>query len=342
LALYCLFARKIKALLTRYKQIVNYILGPILFIVLSYSIYQQLQAQPNLKETWRTLLNHNGKQQPLLLIGLLFLWVFNWVIEIFKWNFLSQKIEPTSFWQSTKAVLVGQAFAFNTFNNLGEALGRALCLQPKNRVIGGFTSVIGTLSIVLITILLGCVSSLFLSEIFPRNTIVSLGFSKHLYYIYISIALIVAAISFYWYYNINTMPMWLKKLAFGKANATKVINTLTLSKKDLTFLLLFSLIRFVVYNIQFVLTLKFLGIEALLIHITLVSFALFYVILIIPSIAFTELAVRGQISLYIIGLVSNNAVAIVSATTIFWLLNKVVPAMFGTLLAIKLRLYNTK
>lgn len=329
-------------MLTRYKQIVNYILGPILFLILSYSIYQQLQAQPNLKEAWKILLNYKGSQQLLLLFCILCLWMFNWAVEIYKWKFLAKKVEPTNFWQSSKAVLIGQAFAFNTFNNLGEALGRALCLQPKNRVVGGFASVVGTLSIILITILVGCLSSLLLSEIFPKSTIVSLGFSRLLYYIYISVALFVAAFSFYWYYNINTMPLWLKKIAFGKVNATESVNALILSKKDLTFLLLFSLIRFVVYNIQFVITLKFLGIQASFIHITLVSFALFYVILIVPSIAFTELAVRGQISLYIIGLVSNNAVAIVSATTIFWLLNKVIPAMFGTLLAIKLKLYNTK
>lgn len=334
--------RKIIELGVRYKQILNYILGPILFLLLSYNIYNQIKAQPNLQEAWESLLVQFHKKQISICLFILLFWILNWCIEILKWQFLVKKIEPSSFYKSAKAVLVGQSFAFNSVNNMGEAFGRAICLKSENRMVGAFASVIGTSGLILITFCLGWLGSICLSIMYPTNTIISFGLPKIYYWLFMAATLVGFYFGFKWYYNFNKMPEWLKKITLKFSNEASINMAAPYTKKDLTFLLVFSLVRFVVYSIQFIITLKLFAININLLPSISITFALFASLLALPSIAFTELAIRGQLSLYFFSLVTPNAIGIVFGSVIFWIINKVVPAMFGTILALSLKIYKTK
>lgn len=334
--------RKSIVLPTRYKQLINYILGPILFLVLSYSIYQQIISQPNLALAWKNLIVNFNSTQIWLVVLFFLLWVLNWWIEIVKWNFITQRIEPNSFLESTKAVLLGQSFAFNSFNNFGEALGRSLCLKPENRAVGGYASIVSTISMILVTLFLGSISGIGLHFLYPKSKIITLGMSGQLYLSLTGVFLLGLFWCFKWYYNLKQMPNWVKRIAFGKKNDTNTQNYFIFSKKFLTFLLLYSLARCVVYSIQFVLTLKLFAINTNLLHTVLLTFALFSLLLIIPSLAFTELAIRGQLSLFLFNLITVNSLGVLFCSAIFWLINKVVPAIFGTVLALTLKIYKSK
>lgn len=63
----------------------------------------------------------------------------------------------------------------------------------------------------------------------------------------------------------------------------------------------------------------------------------FWVMAVVPSLALTELGVRGAVSLYIFGQYSSNSVGILAATTAMWVMNIVVPAILGSILIIRMK-----
>ncbi|MAJ89900.1 MAG: hypothetical protein CMD08_01295, partial [Flavobacteriales bacterium] len=60
---------------------------------------------------------------------------------------------------------------------------------------------------------------------------------------------------------------------------------------------------------------------------------------IIPTIAITEIGVRGSVALFFFGLVSNNVVGILSATFVMWIINLVFPALIGMIFIFSLKFF---
>ncbi|MBL0343488.1 MAG: hypothetical protein IPP71_23095 [Bacteroidetes bacterium] len=60
--------------------------------------------------------------------------------------------------------------------------------------------------------------------------------------------------------------------------------------------------------------------------------ALIYLVMaVVPSIALSELTVRGSVALYFLSPLTGNSAGIIAATTFLWFLNLIIPAIFGAL-----------
>ena len=64
-----------------------------------------------------------------------------------------------------------------------------------------------------------------------------------------------------------------------------------------------------------------------------------FVISIIPTIAISEIGVRGSVAVYLFGLISANALGILSATFVLWLINLLIPAIIGTFFVFTLNFF---
>jgi len=76
---------------------VNYIVGPLLFIILSISIYLKVKHQSSLQDVKQMF---DGAVSPnnIALMAILFLLMLvNWGIEARKWQILVNRIEPVIF-----------------------------------------------------------------------------------------------------------------------------------------------------------------------------------------------------------------------------------------------------
>jgi len=62
----------------------------------------------------------------------------------------------------------------------------------------------------------------------------------------------------------------------------------------------------------------------------------------VPTIAIAELGVRGKVSIFFLGLLSSNTVAIVAATVGIWLINLVIPAVLGSVLLLGVKIFKEK
>ncbi len=87
-------------------------IGPLVFCLLAWSIYHQLQRQPNWKASFlhiRHALAGPGIWKLWLAILLM---LVNWGIEARKWQVVIHRIQPISFIQSWKAIFTGTTMAF--------------------------------------------------------------------------------------------------------------------------------------------------------------------------------------------------------------------------------------
>ena len=73
----------------------------------------------------------------------------------------------------------------------------------------------------------------------------------------------------------------------------------------------------------------------------------FFLVTVVPTIALTELGVRGTVALYLFGLYFSKKgvyageynIAVVSASTLLWIINLAIPAIAGTFFVFRLKFF---
>jgi hypothetical protein len=113
------------------------------------------------------------------------------------------------------------------------------------------------------------------------------------------------------------------------------------SKEQLTILGI-SLVRFAVFTAQYLVLLRWMNVAVPLVDGFFLSALFFWTIAVVPSIALAELGIRGQAGLFLFGKYSSNAVGILSATIGIWCINLIVPAIVGSLLLLRMRIFRVK
>src|SRR5688572_25484324 len=86
---------------------INSFFGPLLFIWVSYSVYQQIRQQSDLEKSWQQIRESFNTSMIANLFGVFILMLVNWSVETFKWKLAVAKIQQVSFFTAFKAVLSG-------------------------------------------------------------------------------------------------------------------------------------------------------------------------------------------------------------------------------------------
>ena len=95
----------------------------------------------------------------------IFLMFVNWGIEAIKWQLLIKHIQQFSFFRSFKSVLSGCSVTMLTPNRVGEYGGRILYVKEDNRIKAISLTIVGSISQLLVTMIMGCFG-LFFFKIF--------------------------------------------------------------------------------------------------------------------------------------------------------------------------------
>lgn len=270
------------------------------------------------------------------------LMILNWGLEAKKWQLLASKVQPISYWSAYKAILSGQAFALNTINRSGDFLGRILYLEEGNRLRAVGLSLIGSMSQILVTFSIGFISLAVLRFTLLDNQALLPGLSVF-WLDALLIGLVPGILLFgVLYFNVALFIKWMEQIPFIRKYQFFIEKMETMHYKDLTRILLLSLLRYVVFVVQYVVLLKLFGVAASWqILICLVS-VLFMLMAMIPTIALAELGIRGKLSLELFGLVTTQQLSILAASAGIWIVNLIVPAMLGTIFLLGLRLFKQK
>jgi hypothetical protein len=242
--------------------------------------------------------------------------------------------------RALKAVLAGVAFAINTPNRIGEYGGRVLYLPEGKRLQSVSLTIIGSYSQLMITLLAGTTGMWLL---YSGSLVVHLPESWGTYVLWMRILCIllttITLLLLLVYLRISWMVRLIERLPgvekWGKA--LFVIDHLPVT--ILLRVLGWSLLRYIVFLFQYILLLQCFGVT----HDSwtaswLVSIQ-FVVLAIIPTIALAEVGIRGKLALELFGWISANQVGIISAAVSLWLVNLVMPALIGSLLIMRIKIF---
>lgn len=289
----------------------NYI-GLLLFIICGILIYRTLIHQPNLENYGKELVVQFSQISLLAWFYLILLMLLNLSIESIKWKLVVDIDTPINWSQAFKSVFVGQAFAFYTPNRLGDYIGRSIMLQSIDTKLLLAKTAWVSYAQMLITIIIGAIAF----KLQPR-------FEAHLAWI---IPIIAIVSTFFYFIKIQFPNKW---NYFNKYQIQNIVKIKLLS---------LSLLRYAVFIIEYAWVANILGLSIPLYDLIIGLAIMFISLSILPTFSYTEWVVRGQMILFVFSIWTQNSLLLIALSTLIWLVNLVLPAIFGAFLLLGFKL----
>ena len=312
------------------KIFINYFLGPLLFLWLSYSIYKEIKQQPNLSEKWSQIQNSFGGPMFWSIVGVFMLMILNWGIETVKWKISISKIQKINFFKAFKAVLSGVSFSVTTPNRMGEYLGRILYMNEGNRLKAISITVVGSISQLIITLLMGFLGLMILLPKINAAGMISSPWTQTISYGVLAVFIFLLL----FYFRLSWLVRWVDRLPGSKRYSYLVKALEEFDSSLLLQLLLLSFSRFLVFVLQYYLLFRLFEVNLSWFQAFWAVSVSFLVMAVIPAIAIVELAQRSKILTTAIGIFSTNVLGIGLATVCIWFINLIIPAIAGSILIV--------
>ena len=323
----------------RFKILLNYVLGPLLFIILFYIIYTKIKTQPDLSEKIN-LLNSAFSQQNAWRIALLLLLLFvNWGIEARKWQLMMRPVQRVSFLTSVKAILSGLALSLFLPNGFGEYPGRALYMKEGNRLRSVALNVAGSMAQLIVTLVIGVISLMYLKTYVWDKTQVIQGLSVLWLNGIISMIILGTALLILTYFRLSWLTRLAEKIPFVQKYKYLIEGLETFHWKELTRILNLSCIRFVVFVVQYMVVLHMLNVKINVIDAICTICVLFLLLAILPTIPFADVGIRGEAGRQLFGLITPDAFGIVVTIAVIWFVNLIIPSAAGSLFLLSIKLF---
>ncbi len=320
----------------RIKILINWFLGPLIFILLSWSIYRQLMQQQDLAARWlqmKAVLRNPGLWTAVVLS------CCNWGIESRKWQLLIRQLQPFSLAQAFRSVLAGCSITLFTPNRIGEYGGRILFVNGENRLKAISLNIAASMSQLFITLIMGCAglcilrfrsqkengASLILPEIWSNAVLfISLMITLGLLFLYLRIG--------FWVRLFERIP--------GSTKLMKHVAVLEdLDRNRLYQLLFLSLIRYGVFVFQYLLLLHVMGVE-LDAWTGFWTITVFYLLVTAaPSMGLIELPVRITALWTLLQHQTANELGVSGAALAIWIINLAVPALAGSMMILSVKIF---
>lgn len=309
----------------------------IVFFALFF-LYKELIAKTHFEQFKQIDVLEIIKENYIIFFIVIIMMFINWFIEALKWKFLISKIERISIIRSLRAIFSGITVSTFTPNRIGEYGGRVFCLDVGDRIQAVFITVIGSMGQLVITIFFGSIGLLYFpfysSEI--HQIIQAIDFA---YPVLIFLCFLLNILLILLFLNTSLLSNMLNKISFLKKydRYTEVFSFY--NSKELFKVLLYSIARYLVFTTQFFILLRLFDVTISYPEAIILIMIMLFVISVIPTIAITELGVRGSVAIFLFGLVSSNTVGILFATFFIWFINLVLPAIIGTIFIFTLKFF---
>ena len=299
----------------------------------------QVKNQPDLPLRWQQI-KASWQHWPFWIVVLMML--VNWGIEARKWQVLVQHVQRFSFLKSFKSVLSGCSITMLTPNRIGEYGGRILYVEEGNRIKSISLAIVGSISQLLVTMIMGC-AGLFFLRFFSQNSKDGLPVLPELWgniLIYLSVTITIVLSLFY--LRIGWLVRMMEKVPALQKVVTHIRVLDEFDNIQLIRIFSLSLCRYVVFVLQYLLLLKVMHVElGLLLSFWLI--AVFYLIMAVaPTIGFVELPVRISACWALLKFYTVNELGVGATALGIWLINLVVPAVIGSLLILSIKIVKDK
>lgn len=313
--------------------ILKLILAGILGLILYYQLFgrEDLTIQSLGKEFMGNL---SRASIPLILLVLV-LMPLNWFFETKKWLALVEKIEPIALEDALKAVLAGLTFSMFTPNRVGEYGARIFMVSEGKRFMAVFATMVGVSSQWIVLIVGGWWGLIvaFSLDLIPIG--------DGLLGLLVGVGIVVSMLLFAFYFNMQAIVVYCLRFRWTKkwAGRFSESNFKSYTLPELYLALGYSLLRYLIYSIQYLLLLYFFGFDATYLT-TFLGITIVYLLQTgIPLPPSTGLLARGNIALLIFGYLSvteGMPAVILASTFSLWLINVVFPAIVGAIVIAKM------
>ena len=290
---------------------------PIVFIAL----YYQLFVQTDYKQAWTVFTTSFSPNTIGYLLLAILLMPVNLSTEAIKWKVLLNKLHNVSFKKSVKSLLAGIAVSIFTPKRLGEYGGRVLILK-KNKLeavgalfVGNIAQSIANLVVGLCTIFL--YAALFTLQVNNKELI-------------IGCAILFSSILLLLYFNLQWVVQWLTKLKWVQKHLSSIELLNQYNTLDLLEILFYSVLKYFIFILQFVLIINAFGIDIQLIAGIICASSVFFIKTMLPVPATVELAARGSIAIFFFSVFTENHIGILVASIILWVINLALPSIVGS------------
>jgi hypothetical protein len=288
-------------------------------------------------------LNKSG-QTTLMMAAMLSLMLLNHLLEAFKWKLLIDRLEKVSLMKAFSAVLSGVSVSMFLPNRSGDYLGRVFILDHTNPLKAILVTMIGSFAQLLTTIMAGLVALVFFlpvvfSEVFSLN--------EWMFGLTVFAAGSVMIFSVVAYLNLGffgSLPAyWFGKRFQKISDYTAVFSSY--SRLGLLRILVISAARYLVFSLQFYLLLVFTGLETDYFTAMMLVAITYLMLAFIPSLAITELGIRGSVSVWLFGLYFENSadwgiegmMSVIATSALLWMINLALPALLGAIFVFRLK-----
>ena len=320
------------------KKTLSLLLKITIVVLAFYFLYQQVVSKKafdgfDLLFIKQTIFKNQG-----LIILVFFMMFFNWVLEAVKWKFLIKKIEKVSILTALRAVFSGITVSVFTPNRVGEYGGRVFCLEKADRIQAVLITVLGSMAQLLTTIFFGSMGLLFLNNYIPEleKLYHEMDFSYPLLFFMLLFLNILLLLLFH---NISVISNLMDKFNWlSKYKKYKEVFTYY-NAQELMMVFLLSIFRYAIFTTQFFILLKLFAVDISYFDAIVLNMVMLFAISVIPTIAISEIGVRGSVALYLFSLISVNAIGILSATFLLWVINLLVPAIIGNFFVFTLKFF---
>jgi len=320
------------------KKTLGFLLKITIVVFALYFLYQQLTSKKAIEGFDIAFIKQTIFRNQSLVSLVFIMMFFNWLVEAIKWKFLIGKIEKVSMLTSLRAVFSGITVSVFTPNRIGEYGGRVFCLEKADRIQGVLITVLGSMAQLLTTIFFGSMGILFLNNYIPEldKLFQEMEFAYPVMFFMLLLLNILLLLLFH---NISVISNLMDKFSWlSKYKRYKEVFTYY-NTQELFFVFIFSIIRYAIFTTQFFILLKLFTVDITYLDAIILTMVMLFIISIIPTIAISEIGIRGSVAVYLFSLVSSNILGILSATFVLWVINLLLPALIGAFFVFTLKFF---
>ncbi|MEO8761096.1 MAG: hypothetical protein ABI448_09405, partial [Bacteroidia bacterium] len=209
-----------------------------------------------------------------------------------------------------------------TPGRVGEFAGRVLFFKPEHRAKATTLHFVSGITQLIITIVMGCIGLLSFSGMIDE---------KYFTLILVAEGVLLFAFSVL-LWRVNKVIIWLKTKSFL---AKFDFSNLQIERILLLKMLALSTIRYIVFSFQFYLLLTACGVVDNIYHIAGAITITYLLLSTIPMISFIEVAIRAFVVVLLFGGLGSNDWKLSIAATLLWMINIVVPSVFGYIFLVR-------
>jgi len=319
---------------TQTKKILSVVIKITVVGLAFWFIFQKINNNQNISNFISLVDKLSLADVVMVMISVFSLMFLNWFLEALKWKFLVGRIEKISTWKAVESVFCGLTWAVFTPNRIGEFGGRVFFLSPRKRIMGVIAMSVGTIGQLVVTNVLGSIALLcFVIRFVALNPFIEFGLGF--------LVIVFCAFFLLFYFNIRWVYGLLIKIKFLKRFKRFIIIFSRYNYPYILRVLIYSLSRYLIYTTQYLLIIHFLVPEIEAPDMVMILFVFYFIQSALPSLDLLDIGVRASVATYLFAFVTKQEIAIMAAFASIWMINLIIPAIFGSVFVLKLKFFGS-